>query len=76
MSSAVVSESPALLTVKQVAALLGCSARHVYRLADRGAMPRPKKLGEVLVRYNRSEIERWITDGCRPLHLAGKAVRA
>ena len=76
MSSAAVSESPALLTVRQVAAMLGCSARHVYRLSDRGAMPRPTKLGDVLVRWNRSEIESWLRDGCKPIRCAGKAVRA
>lgn len=64
MPSAVVSESPAMLTVKQVAAMLGCSARHVYRLSDRGAMPRPTKLGDVLVRWSRADIESWITAGC------------
>ena len=75
MSSAVVSESPALLTVRQVAAMLGCRARHVYRLSDRGAMPRPTKLGDVLVRWNRSDVESWIADGRKPLRIAGKAVR-
>ena len=72
MSSAAVSESPALLTVRQVAAMLGCSARHVYRLSDRGAMPRPAKLGDVLVRWSRADIESWIADGCKPVRAAGK----
>ena len=75
MSSAVVPivpESAALLTVRQVAALLGCSARHVYRLADRGAMPRPTKLGDVLVRWNRSDLQKWLDDGCPRSHVAGK----
>ena len=76
MSSATVSESLALLTVRQVAAMLGCSARHVYRLSDRGAMPRPTKLGDVLVRWNRSDIEQWIAAGCEPARIAGKEVRA
>ena len=76
MSSVAVSESPALLTVRQVATMLGCSARHVYRLSDRGAMPRPTKLGDVLVRWNRSDIEAWVADGCKPIRVAGKAVRA
>ena len=75
MSSAVISERAALLTVLQVAAMLGCSSRHVYRLSDRAAMPRPTKLGNVLVRWNRSDIEQWIADGCRPIRAAGKAVR-
>ena len=78
MSSATVSESGALLTVRQVAALLGCSARHVYRLADRGAMPRPVKLGDVLVRWNRrtgdaaTGIEDWIAGGCKPARAVAK----
>lgn len=67
MSSAAVSESPALLTVRQVAGMLGCSARHVFRLSDRGAMPRPSKLGDVLVRWSRVEIESWIAGGCKPV---------
>ena len=75
MSSATVSEAPMLLTVQQVATMLGCSSRHVYRLADRGVMPRPTKLGDVLVRWNRFNIEQWIADGCRPIRAAGKAVR-
>ncbi len=74
MSSAVVSEPAALLTVRQVAAMLGCSSRHIYRLSDRGAMPRPTKLGDVLVRWNRAEIQSWIASGCKPLRHAGRAV--
>ena len=71
MSSAVVSES-ALLTVKQVAGLLGCSSRHVYRLSDRGAMPRPVRLGSVLVRWDRSAVESWIAGGCKSIRTVTK----
>ncbi|MCH8851342.1 MAG: helix-turn-helix domain-containing protein [Planctomycetes bacterium] len=53
----------ALLDVEQVAAMLRCSARHIYRLADAAQMPRPVKLG-ALVRWRRVEIEDWIFDGC------------
>ncbi len=53
----------ALLDVKQVAALLNCSQRHIFRLADAGAMPKSRKLG-TLVRWNRLELEAWIADGC------------
>jgi len=56
-------QEPALLDVRAVAAMLGCSPRHVYRLADRGAMPRPAKLGG-LVRWCRAALEIWIADGC------------
>lgn len=54
---------PAMLTIDQVARLLNCSTRTVYRLNDAGQMPRPVRLG-ALVRWNRSEIEQWIADGC------------
>lgn len=56
-------EPSAMLDVKAVAAMLGCSERHVYRLADSGRMPRPAKLG-ALVRWSRERLERWIADGC------------
>lgn len=59
----------ALLDVQAVADLLGCSGRHVYRLADRGAMPRPVKLGS-LIRWRRSTgdpmtgLDDWLAAGC------------
>ena len=54
---------PALLDVRAVARLLGCSTRHVYRLTDSDEMPKPLKL-RALVRWNRVEIEEWIAEGC------------
>ena len=57
--------SAALLDVSQVAQILGCSMRHVYRLADGGRMPRPVKLG-ALVRWSRDSILDWIARGCPP----------
>lgn len=59
----------ALLDVDQVAALCRCSARHVYRLADAGRMPRPLKLG-ALVRWNRATVLAWIADGCPKIRVA------
>ncbi len=55
-----------LLDIRKVAAMLCCSTRHVNRLADAGKMPAPSRLG-ALVRWNRAEIERWITEGCPDL---------
>lgn len=52
-----------LLDVQTVAEMLGCSARHVYRLSDAGKMPAPIKLG-ALVRWNRTAVESWIEQGC------------
>jgi len=59
-------------TVPQIARLLQCSERHVWRLADRGAIPGQLRIGR-LVRYARSVVDRWIADGC-PTR-AGRAQR-
>lgn len=55
--------TPTLLDVEQVARMLNCSTRHVYRMADAGKMPRPVKLG-ALVRWPKDAIDKWIADGC------------
>jgi excisionase family DNA binding protein len=55
--------APQLLDVQQVAELLGCSPRHVYRLADAGRMPAPLKLGS-LVRWSAGAIRDWVDQGC------------
>ena len=52
-----------LLDVKEVAKLLGCSPRHVYRLSDSARMPPPLKIG-ALARWRRSDVEQWVADGC------------
>ena len=44
---------PVLLDVRQVAAMLGCSVRHCYRLVDCGKMPAPVYLG-ALVKWRRA----------------------
>lgn len=54
---------PAMLTVHDVARMLNCSARTVYRLTDAGKMPRPVKLN-ALVRWPREVVEQWIAEGC------------
>ncbi len=67
MAESVVSpvvDSPAmLLDVQQVAAILSCSPRSVYRMSDSGAMPRPRHLN-ALVRWSKVEIENWVKAGC------------
>jgi excisionase family DNA binding protein len=52
-----------LLDVKEVATLLNCSSRHVYRLSDSGRMPRPVKVGS-LCRWSRTTVLDWIERGC------------
>lgn len=55
--------STKLLDVQAVADMLGCSARHVYRLSDAGRMPGPVKLGS-LVPWSATAIREWIDQGC------------
>jgi excisionase family DNA binding protein len=67
---------PALLDVRAVANLLSCSERHVYRMADAGKMPRPRKLGS-LNRWSSHEIQTWIDGGCQPVrHIGARGARA
>jgi predicted DNA-binding transcriptional regulator AlpA len=60
------SMSPRLLDAHQVGARLGCSARHVIRLAERGAMPAGVKIG-ALRRWDAEQLNGWISAGCRPV---------
>lgn len=54
-------EQPALLlTVQQVAEILNCSVRHVWRMADSGEFPQPISIGVKLKRWSREAIEDWI----------------
>jgi excisionase family DNA binding protein len=61
----------ALLDVAAVAEMLGCSARHVYRLSDAGRMPLPVRLG-ALVRWRASSIQEWLDQDCPSCRRAGK----
>jgi len=65
--------SAALLDVRTVAKLLGCSPRHVYRLSDAGRMPAPVRLGS-LVRWKATgpgSLQEWLDAGCPPVRKAG-----
>lgn len=57
-----------LMDVKQVASLLRCSQRHIYRLCDANEMPQPIRLRS-LVRWSREQLEAWVADGCPALTL-------
>lgn len=54
---------PALLSVQDIATLLGCSPRTIWRLRDRGAMPAALRVGG-MVRWRSSEIATWIEQCC------------
>ena len=51
-----------LLSVAQVAAMLGCSPRHVWRMADSGSFPRPVSLGSKLKRWPRATVEAFLSE--------------
>ena len=61
------SSPAALLTIDDVAATLNCSTRHVRRLLDSGSMPAAIRVGK-LVRFRRSDFERWVETGCGCCH--------
>jgi predicted DNA-binding transcriptional regulator AlpA len=52
-----------LVDAAAVASLLSISNASFFRLAARGGVPSPIRLGR-LVRYRRGEIDRWILLGC------------
>lgn len=56
-----------LIGVDKVAELLECSPRTVYRLADCGRLPRPRKVGS-LARWSVGEIRTWVEEGCPKQH--------
>lgn len=55
---------PELLDTDDVARILRCSRRHVFRLNKEGLMPAAIKLGD-LTRWNRKVIESWVESGCK-----------
>jgi len=61
MSTGIAVSEPLLLSVVQLAQLLGVSVRHVWRLRDAGSMPAPIKLGK-LIRWRKVAIERWLAE--------------
>lgn len=54
---------PELVEVRQLAQMLACSERTIWRLSDGGKMPAPVRIGR-LVRWSRQAILDWIESGC------------
>ena len=52
-----------LVDRRKVAAMLGCSVRHVERLEVDELIPPSFRIGS-LVRWDRDIIEQWIVDSC------------
>ena len=51
-----------LLTIQEVALLLGCSPRHIFRLVQAGQFPSPISLGSRLKRWPRVQVDRWLAE--------------
>ena len=56
-------QSTGTYDVDAIAELLGCSSRHVRRLADMGALMRPIHIGR-LVRWRKADVDAWLAAGC------------
>ena len=69
--------APKLLTVPEVAEICGIAPETVRRMTDRGAMPKPVRLGRA-VRYRlegddeTKAISPWINAGCPDLSRRGR----
>ena len=63
--------NPVLLTIEDIAQILGCSTRHVRRLAAGGRIPRPIKLG-ALLRWLKTDVDQWIAAGCPDCRKGGR----
>jgi excisionase family DNA binding protein len=59
-------DTTGMFDVQDLAKLLRCSTRTIYRLSDGGKMPPPLKLGG-LCRWPKSKILEWIDRGCQPV---------
>ena len=54
-----------MLTIRDIARILNCSGRSIYRLVDAGRIPPPVKLGG-MNRWPQQAFEAWIAQGCQP----------
>ncbi|QQE12726.1 helix-turn-helix domain-containing protein [Planctomycetota bacterium] len=51
-----------LWTVKDLAISLGVSQSHIYRMKNKGLLPKPSRIGGV-VRWSVQEVKAWIDAG-------------
>jgi excisionase family DNA binding protein len=55
----------ATYTLRDLAALLQCSERHVWRLSDQNKIPGKIRLGR-LVRFSRPQVDAWLVGQPKP----------
>jgi excisionase family DNA binding protein len=60
----------AALNVREAAALLGISTRHLHALVSAGRLPKPVKLGKS-ARWNREALEAWLRDAHERANVKG-----
>lgn len=67
----------AVVSVREVADLLGVNARTVWRMAQRGEIPAPIRLGERVVRWRLSDLREHLDRKAEGKNVAGgtQAVR-
>ncbi|MBK5249518.1 MAG: helix-turn-helix domain-containing protein [Actinomycetales bacterium] len=63
-----------MLSAAEVAALLGCSRRHVYHLVDRDQLPGARRLGHRVL-IVRPVLEAWLLGGDPGLSALSRQVR-
>jgi excisionase family DNA binding protein len=51
------------VTAKQLAIMLACSKRTLYRMRSAGKLPSPLRIGGV-VRWRLQDVQDWIAAGC------------
>jgi excisionase family DNA binding protein len=61
-----------MLTIQQIATLLGVSRITVRRYWAAGLIPEPVKLGRT-VRWRKSDIDQWLENRCPPCAAATEA---
>ena len=54
---------PLLISAGELAHLLGCSTRTLWRLRSGGELPQPVRFGGT-VRWRLDEVRKWIAEGC------------
>jgi prophage regulatory protein len=61
----------AVVSVREVAELLGVNARTVWRMAQRGELPAPIRLGERVVRWRLSDLREHLDRKAEGKNVAG-----
>lgn len=53
-----------LYDVTDLARILKVSSRHIFRMLDAGQIPPPIRIGTKILRWDKEDILRWISNRC------------